>query len=1105
MKKNLLLLSYAIKQREIIQILRIMKCTVLLLFLLILQAHASVSSQNARVNMSRNQLPLKEFMAEIEKQTDYLFIYSDAEINASRQVTVKKGTHRVADLLREVLSKNNISYNFADNYISLHVRKEADAQSLAVSPQQKKNTVLVSGTIVDTAGDPIIGANIKLKGAQGTGTITDVEGNFKLEVPTNGVLIVSFIGYQQQEVAVNGKTMLKIKMAEDAEMIDEVVVTALGIKREEKALGYAVQKVGGSKLSTVKPVNIATSLTGKVAGLNVTNSTEFNTAPTLKLRGETPLLVVDGVPYSNISLNDIAADDIESVDVLKGATASALYGARGGSGAIMVTTKKGKIGKATINASVKMGVNQLHRGNMNMMNGEELYDYYKSFANQDALPSYFTEDLRNRNFDWWKEGTHLGFAQDYNVSVSGGSEKIKTYTSVGYYNEDGAVKGYDYKRYNLRFNVDYQATDWLTIKPKVWATRSDVMDQQQDLGAIMYVNFPWDSPYDENGDLIQQYRPTDWVNSDATNYLYDLQWNYEKKTSYEFMGNFDFDIKFTDWLTFASVNSYKYNNILFKGYNDPRSKAGEADNGLLQDKTTTSYRVYSNQLLRFNKVFDKHSINAILAYEWNSYTREIKDQTAASFAPGFSVADVATTPKTIKGSQEEWAVQSYLFNANYAYDNRYLLSFSFRRDGASNFGEDAKYGNFFSVSGGWNIHQEEFFKAKDWVQQLKLRASYGSVGNRPTELYSQYTLYAMSTGYNGDPGAVIAQKENKNLTWEKTYTAGVGIDAILFDRLTINLDYYNKKTTDLLYKVPLPGVTGITGIYRNVGSVKNNGFEVSLGVDILKGGDWNWSVAANLGLNRNKITELYGGKSEIITANAGTSYYIYMDKILTPGQDVDTWYGTEWAGVDPQTGAPLWYTTNEEGERVTTSDYSEASKHQTILGKLSPDFYGGFSTNLSWKNIDLSAVFGYSVGGEIYNYDRSMYDSDGAYVNYNQMNLRDDWNRWEKPGDIATHPKAEYGNKSQSSKGSSRYLEDASYLRLRSLTLGYTLPWKIQYVDNVRLSFSGENLFVLSGFSGVDPELPAEVGSQYKAGSVGVAISPYPQARKFMFGLNVTF
>lgn len=338
----------------------------------------------------------------------------------------------------------------------------------------------------------------------------------------------------------------------------------------------------------------------------------------------------------------------------------------------------------------------------------------------------------------------------------------------------------------------------------------------------------------------------------------------------------------------------------------------------------------------------------------------------------------------------------------------------------------------------------------------------------------------------------LAYLENKEFE-EKIYRAVDSLPAKCRD-IFVQYLYHNKTYEEI----------AITN-YRNVGSVKNNGFEVSLGVDILKGGDWNWSVAANLGLNRNKITELYGGKSEIITANAGTSYYIYMDKILTPGQDVDTWYGTEWAGVDPQTGAPLWYTTNEKGERITTSDYSEASKHQTILGKLSPDFYGGFSTNLSWKNIDLSAVFGYSVGGEIYNYDRSMYDSDGAYVNYNQMNLRDDWNRWEKPGDIATHPKAEYGNKSQSSKGSSRYLEDASYLRLRSLTLGYTLPWKIQYVDNVRLSFSGENLFVLSGFSGVDPELPAEVGSQYKAGSVGVAISPYPQARKFMFGLNVTF
>lgn len=912
--------------------------------------------QTQMMSVQMESTTLKELFDLIEEKFNYTFLIRNNDINLNERISIDMSNRSVEEILTTALKNQHADFVVNNNRIVVYKSSSNPNELRNTERMVAQQTITISGTIVDAVtGEPVIGANVLVKGTT-NGTSTDFDGKFSLEAPAGATLVVSYIGYVNHEVKATSAPMT-IRIKEDTQNLEEVVVVGYGVQKKESLTG-AMQVVSNEKLLDATSPTVENLLSGKAPGVQVTSGGgQPGAAGKVVIRGKStvngstdPLWIVDGVIVGT-DAGSLNPADIESMSILKDAASTAIYGSQGANGVIVVTTKKGKIGKATINASVKMGVNQLHRGNMNMMNGEELYDYYKSFANQDALPSYFTEDLRNRNFDWWKEGTHLGFAQDYNVSVSGGSEKIKTYTSVGYYNEDGAVKGYDYKRYNLRFNVDYQATDWLTIKPKVWATRSDVMDQQQDLGAIMYVNFPWDSPYDENGDLIQQYRPTTWINSDATNYLYDLQWNYEKKTSYEFMGNFDFDIKFTDWLTFASVNNYKYNSILFKSYQDPRSKKGEADNGLLQDKTTASYRVYSNQLLRFNKVFDKHSINAILAYEWNTFTQEIKDQTAASFAPGFSVADVATTPKTIKGEQKEWAVQSYLFNANYAYDNRYLLSFSFRRDGASNFGTDAKYGNFFSVSGGWNIHQEEFFKAKDWVQQLKLRASYGSVGNRPTELYSQYTVYAMSTGYNGDPGAVIEQKENKNLTWEKTYTAGVGIDAILFDRLTINLDYYNKKTTDLLYKVPLPGVTGIVGIYRNVGAVKNNGFEVSMNVDILKGGDWSWSVAANLGLNRNKITELYGGKSEIITSNAGSSYAISMDKILTPGQDVDTWYGTEWAGVDPETGSPLWYTTNENGERVTTSNYSDASKHQTIIGKLSPDFYGGFSTDLSWRII----------------------------------------------------------------------------------------------------------------------------------------------------------
>lgn len=979
----------------------------------------------------------------------------------------------------------------------------------SLSPVIQQDATIKGQVLDHKTGDPVIGANVVVKGTT-NGTITDMDGKYKLNAPVGSTLQISYIGYQTVEVKATAGNQT-IQLREDAENLDELVVVGYSVQKKESLTG-AMQVVSSEKLLDATSPTVENLLSGKVPGVQVTSGGgQPGQQGKVVIRGKStvngstdPLWIVDGVIVGSDagSLNPM---DIESMSILKDAASTAIYGSQGANGVIVVTTKRGKSGKAQINASVKVGVNQLHLGNLDMMTGEELYDYYDSFSNRDAMPAYFTPELRNRNFDWWENGTQLGIAQDYNISVSGGSDKIKTYTSIGVYDEDGAVKGFDYTRYNLRFNVDYQATDWLTIKPKVWASRSDIMDQQHDLGAITYVNFPWDSPYDENGELIQEYKPTTWVNSDATNYLYDLQWNFTKQTKYEFLGNFDFDIKFTDWLTFSSVNSFNYNSRKRKEYSDPRSQAGEADNGLLEDMTQTITRLYTNQMLRFNKVWDKHSLNAILAYEWNTYQRERLTQTASSFASGFEVANVAATPKAVDGIMEEWAVQSYLFNANYAYDNRYLASVSFRRDGASNFGDDAKYGNFFSISAGWNIHQEEFFQAKDWVQQLKLRASYGSVGNRPNTYYSQYTLYNLSYSYNAQPGAALSQIANPDLTWEKTFTAGVGIDAILFDRLTINLDYYNKKTTDLLYNVPLPGVIGVTGIYRNVGAVKNNGFEASAAVDIIKTGDWYWNVSANIGLNRNKVTELYGGNTEIITSNAGSSYYIYMDKIIKPGEDVDTWYGTEWAGVDPATGDPLWYTTNENGERVTTNSYSEASKHQVVLGKMSPDFYGGFSTSLSWKDIDLSAVFGYSVGGKIFNYDRTMYDSDGAYVNYNQMNLKDGWSRWEKPGDIATHPRAFYSNNTNSSRGSSRYLEDASYLRLRNLTVGYTFPFKIPQVQRVRVYFSGENLFVLSGFSGIDPELPAEVGSDYKAGSVGVAISPYPQTRKFMFGLNVTF
>lgn len=525
--------------------------------------------------------------------------------------------------------------------------------------------------------------------------------------------------------------------------------------------------------------------------------------------------------------------------------------------------------------------------------------------------------------------------------------------------------------------------------------------------------------------------------------------------------------------------------------------------GRLEDYQSNTVRRYTNQLLRFNKVWGKHALNGVLAYEFNDYQGKAIKAIGTGFLSGFSVLDVAALPEKVGGSLSEWAVQSYLFNANYSYDNRYLGQVSFRRDGASNFGEGSKYGNFFSVSAGWNINREKWFHA-DWVDNLKLRTSYGTVGNRPTDLYPQYDLYSISTKYNGNSAALISQIGNDELTWEKTYTTGVGLDGSFFgDRLRFVFDYYYKYTSNILFKVPVSGLTGVTSRWQNVGEMSNKGIELTIGGDIIRTKDWTWSVEANLGHNKNKIKKLYGNNTEIIVSG-GIGIAGEADKILRKGYDSDCFYMVEWAGVNPDTGAPQWYkhTKDENGNitgREITEKYEEAD--QVICDASTPKLFGGFNTSVRWKNLDLSAVFGYSIGGKIYNYSRQEYDSDGAYTDRNQMKLMDGWSRWEKPGDIATHPAASYNNSSNSNKASTRYLEDGDYLKLRSLTIGYNLALPKYFIQNMRIFFTGENLFTLTGYSGVDPEIPATDGKVL--GSTGPGV--YPSTRKFMFGLNLTF
>lgn len=894
--------------------------------------------------------------------------------------------------------------------------------------------------------------------------------------------------------------------------MDEVVVVGYGVQKKESLTG-AMSTLKENRLKDVTTPTVENMLNGKVSGVYVApGSGQPGSNGAVQIRGRatlsgstSPLWVIDGVIVGE-DPGVLNPSDIENMTILKDAASTAIYGSQGANGVIIVTTKMGKSEKMKINASVKLGVSTMTNGKMEVMNGAELYDYYASFPNQEDIKfSRWNPELRNANFDWGELASQAGFTQDYNISLSGGNEKMSSYFSLGYYSEEGTVKGYKYDRYSFRYRSNYKPFSWLTIKPNISGSMKNTDDSQYDYTA-KYTMFPWDSPYDEDGNLVPD-RYSGWVDSSDLNYLNSISYgNHTTRKTYEFSGNFDFDIKITDWLTFTSVNNYRWTGYFQSTYTDPRTDSASGVQGRVEEEQTNNIQRYTNQYLTFNKMFGKHSVQALLAYEFMDTSAKVINAKGTGIVSGFEVLDATATPEEVGGNLTEWAKQSVFAKANYTYDNRYLAEVSLRRDGASNFGDDKKYGNFFSISAGWNINREKWFKA-DWVDVLKLRASYGSVGNIPYSKYPQYGLYSVSSNYNGIPAILISQVGNKDLTWEQTYTAGVGIDANFFNnRLRFVFDYYNKYTSNILYQVPVSGLTGITSRWQNVGEMRNSGIEITIGGDIIRTKDWLWSLDLNMGYNKNKLEKLYGDDPNMMIIGGGgndTSIAGAAEKVLKVGYSTDRYYLREWAGVDPKNGAPLWYKNDGSGE--TTSNYSEAK--QVMTEATSPKLFGGFNTSLTWKNIDLNASFGFSLGGKIYNYSRQEYDSDGAYTDRNQMKLIDGWSRWEKEGDIATHPAASYGNKSNSNKASTRYLEDGDYLKLRSLSIGYNLNLSKYYIQNMRIYFTAENVFTLTGFSGIDPEVPAyydETTGTYK--SIGTAgANLYPSTRKFMFGINLTF
>lgn len=1005
-------------------------------------------------------------------------------------------------------SKNWAKYTLVFSMLTLPFNFiQANPTSSPSSMAQAKSSI--HGRIIDAkSGEAIIGASIQIKNNKKVGTITDIKGNYTLSAPVGSILIISYVGYETLEIpAVTGEQIIKLK--ENTQTLNDLVVVGYTTQRKESLTG-AMVSIKDSKLKDMTTPSVSNLLNGKAPGVYVSpGSGQPGSGAAVVIRGQAtlngntrPLWVIDGVIVGD-DPGQLNPQDVESLTVLKDAASTAIYGSAGANGVIVVTTKSSRAGKIKVAVSIKSGVSTLSNGNLHMMTGSELYDYFASTQNASSIKfDRWKPELRNDNFDWWKLATRTGLTQDYNITLQGGSETLNSMFSVNYYNDEGAVKGFDYQRYNFRLKTNYKPLSWLNIKPSVSGSMQLTDDRQYSISA-MYSQLPWDSPYDKDGNLVP-HRYGGWVNRTSTNYLRDLQWNHGSAKNFEFMGNLDFDARITPWLTFSSVNNLKYIGASSHGYTDPRSSGGESVQGRITEYRGEAIRRYTNQKLLTNNSWGKHRLNTLLAYEFNDYKGEGLSAYGTGFIPGFEVLDVVAKPEQTSGGIQEWAVQSFFANARYSYDDRYLIEGSIRRDGASNLGQRAKYGNLFSISGGWNIHKESWFKFRN-VDQLKLRASYGSAGNRPSALYPQYDLYAVSSNYDGEPAMLIAQIGNPELTWERTYTAGLGLDASFWSgRLHFSLDLYNKKTDNILYNVPTTGVIGVTSIYRNIGKMNNQGVELSVGGDIIRSKDFTWSLDVNIGHNKNELTDIYRQYDPSGTYVArpviigdGTGIAGTASRILEIGSPIDTYYMPEWAGVNPENGLPQWYKDDGAGNKVVTSNYAEAKYYK--LGSAAPKLFGGINTNVQWKQFDFAASFGYALGGQIYNYSRQEYDSDLAYSDRNQMALHKGWSRWQKPGDIATHPRALYNNTDGGNRASSRYLESSDFFKLRTLTLGYTFSIPQLKLQNMRLYLSAENLFTLTNYSGVDPELPASGGSVI--GTAGASV--YPPVRKFIFGINL--
>lgn len=970
--------------------------------------------------------------------------------------------------------------------------------------------ITVQGVVKDQTGETVIGASVMEKGTT-NGTITGIDGDFSLNMSPNGTLVVSFVGYKTQEVQVKGQKQLQVVLSEDAEMLDEVVVIGYGTMKKSDLTG-AVSSIGNKDIKDSPVSNLGQAIQGKISGVQIVDAGKPGDNVSIKIRGLgsinncDPLVVIDGVP-TDLGLSSLNMADVERLDVLKDASATAIYGSRGANGVVMITTKRGTEGKGKLAVSANYSFQNATNvpSLLNAAQYAELSNDMMVNSGRNPNPEWANPSELGAGTDWMDELLRTGVMQNYTVSYSGGNEKSHYYVSGGFLDQSGIVKSVNYRRFTFQSNSDAQVLKWLKFSNNITFSADTKKSGSYNIGDALKA-LPIYPVKNEDGSWSGPDGNSEWYGS-TRNPIGPTELNKSQTDGYNFLANLTAELTFTKWLKFKSTFGYDakfwfIDNFTPK-YNWKPTPTEETSRYKSDNKSFTY--LWDNYFLFDHTFAEKHRVGLMagMSAQWNT-NDYLNAQKNVFMFDNVHEMDNGEEMYAIGGNETEWALLSYMARVNYSYEDRYLLTATIRRDGSSRFGKKQRWGTFPSVSVAWRASQEKWFPKNDYINDLKVRAGYGvtgsqaSVGNYSYLASYNTSVYPFGISSGNQTALVSSTLANPYIHWEEVAQTNIGFDASLFNsRVMFSFDAYLKETRDMLVKASIPITSGFedtTTTYTNAGKVRNQGIEMSLHTINLTG-ELGWETNLTATYNKNKIKDL----------NSDVPYYINQINnsyvtMLAKDYPINVFYGYVTDGIFQNQSEVNTHAVQPGAEpgdirfRDLNNDGVINDSDRTVIGNPNPSWLFSMNNSLSYKGFELSVFLQGIAGNKIYNANNI--DNTGMAAAYNQTT--DVLKRWQGEGTSNSMPRAVFGDPNQNTRVSDRFVENGSYLRLKNITLSYTFPkqWlqKAQ-IENARLSLSCENVATITGYSGFDPEV----------GINGIDQNRYPISRTFSLGLNFNF